>query len=47
MEVLLIEQRGKLDEAHIEDWLGQFAEVLEKPDLLAEYRRLLARVKAL
>ena len=47
VEALLIEQRGKLDEVYIEDWLVQFAEALEKPDLLAEYRRLLARVKAL
>ena len=47
VEALLIEQRSKLDEAYIEDWLAQFAEALEKPDLLAEYQRLLARVKAL
>jgi hypothetical protein len=47
VEALLIEQRGKLDEAYIEDWLAQFAEALEKPGLLDEYRRLLARVKAL
>ena len=34
VEASLIEQRGKLDEAYIEDWL-------------AEYRHLLARVRAL
>lgn len=47
VEALLIERRGKLDEAYIADWLTQFAEVLEMPDLLTEYQRLLAKVKAL
>jgi len=47
VEALLIEQRGKLDEAYIDDWLTQFAEVLERPEMLTEYRRLLAMVKAL
>ena len=47
MEALLIEQRGRLDEAYLEDWLTQFAEALEKPELLAEYKRLLAQSKAL
>jgi len=30
-----------------EQHLAEFAEVLEKPELLAEYRHLLARVRAL
>jgi len=47
VESLLIERRGKLDEAYIEGWLAQFAEALEKPDILIEYGRLLAKVKAL
>lgn len=47
VEALLIEQRGKLDEAYIEDWLAQFAEALEKPEMLATYRHLLEKVKAL
>jgi hypothetical protein len=47
VEALLIERRGKLEEAYIEDWLAQFAEALEKPEILGEYRRLLAKVKAL
>jgi hypothetical protein len=47
VEALLIEQRGKLDEAYIENWLAQFADVLEKPEMLTEYQRLLVRVKAL
>lgn len=45
VEALLVERRGKLDEAYIESWLRQFTEVLENPDLFPRYRRLLARVK--
>jgi len=47
VESLLIAQRGKLDEAYIADWLSQFAEALEKPEILTEYQRLLAQTKAL
>ena len=47
VEALLIAQRGKLDEAYIEDWLAQFAEALEKPEMLVEYRRVVEKVKAL
>jgi hypothetical protein len=47
IESLLIAQRGKLDEGYIEDWLSQFAEALEKPDILDEYRRLLMKAKEL
>jgi len=45
VEALLIAQRGKLDETYIEDWLTQFAEALEKPEILAEYQRMLAESK--
>jgi predicted nucleotidyltransferase len=47
IEALLIEQYGKLDYAYIEDWLQQFAEALENPELLAEYHKLVERVEAL
>jgi len=47
IEELLIAQRGKLDEAYIEDWLSQFAEALEKPDILDKYRRLRMKAKEL
>jgi len=47
VEALLIEQRGKLDEAYIENWLSQFAEALEKPEMLVEYKRLFEKIKAL
>ena len=47
LEELLIAHRGKLDETYIENWLAQFAEVLEKPEILVEYHRLLAQSKSL
>jgi len=40
VEGLLIEQRGKLDEDYINDWLAQFSEALEKPELLSQYIKL-------
>lgn len=45
VEELLIEQRGKLDEAYIKNWLTQFAEALEKPELLTHYQALLKKIK--
>jgi len=47
IEALLIEQYGKLDYAYIEDWLQQFAEALENPELLTEYDKIVQRVNAL
>ena len=47
IEALLIEQYGKLDYAYIEDWLKQFAEALEDPELLSEYHKVIKRVEAL
>jgi len=47
IEGLLIEQHGKLDLAYIEEWLSQFAEALELPDLLGEYRRLFNKIEEL
>ena len=37
VEALLLEQWWKLDQAYIEDWLSQFAEALEIPELLTRY----------
>ncbi|MDZ7359837.1 MAG: nucleotidyltransferase [candidate division KSB1 bacterium] len=45
LEALLLEQLGKLDEPFINDWLAQFAEALEKPEILTKYRQLVERVK--
>jgi predicted nucleotidyltransferase len=45
VENVLLVQRGQLDEAYIEEWLSRFAEALEAPEMLAEYKRLLAQSK--
>lgn len=47
VESLLIAQDGKLDEGYIESWLTQFAEALEKPEILTKYRKLVERIKTL
>jgi predicted nucleotidyltransferase len=47
VEGLLIEQRGKLDEDYIEDWLIQFADALESQENLKKYRMLLADINRL
>ena len=45
VENVLLVQRGQLDERYTEKWLSQFAEVLETPEMLTEYKRLLALSK--
>lgn len=47
VEAMLLAQRGKLDEAYIDDWLAQFAEALENPEMLENYRQLAEKAKAL
>jgi predicted nucleotidyltransferase len=47
LEALLLEQYGKLDETFIENWLTQFAEALEKPEILKKYRQLVEKIKTL
>ncbi len=47
VEALLIEQYGKLDQEYIEDWLQQFADALENPELLDEYHKIVERIAAL
>ena len=47
IEGLLIEQHGKLDLDYIEDWLTQFVQALELPELLSEYRRVFEKVESL
>ena len=44
IEGILIEQRGQLDLDYLEDWLSQFAEVLEQPEILAQYRDIQKRI---
>jgi len=43
VEALLVEQRGHLDEAYIQEWLAQFAEALDNPEMLARYQGALAK----
>ena len=47
IEALLIEQRGRLDEGYIENWLSQFAEALERPDILSDYHRFQEKMAGL
>jgi predicted nucleotidyltransferase len=47
VEALLIEQWGKLDQVYIEGWLSQFAEALEKPELLSKVHALQKNVTRL
>lgn len=46
IEMLLLAQRGKLDELYIENWLSQFAELLEEPQILGGYKERLRKSKA-
>lgn len=46
VESLLAARREVLDMAYIEDWLEQFAEALQKPELLADYRKILHTVRS-
>lgn len=43
IEALLTIRGDSLDQAYIEDWLDQFAEALQKPELLSEYRKLMRK----
>jgi predicted nucleotidyltransferase len=40
IEGVLMRQRGKLDLAYIRNWLSQFAEALEKPEILTRFNQL-------
>lgn len=44
VEELLIVQNDRLDEAYIEDWLSQFSEALEQPEIITTYRALREKV---
>jgi len=43
VERVLMRQRAKLDQKYIQDWLRQFAEGLEMPELLTRYQQLQAK----
>lgn len=42
IEKILLRQRGKLDVAYVRDWLQQFAEALEKPEIVIRFEKLYA-----
>ena len=44
IEGVLIEQHGRLDLPYLEGWLGQFAELLERPEILTQYRAIQDRI---
>jgi len=44
VEGILAEQHGQLDEDYIENWLRQFAEALDRPELLSQYRGIQERI---
>jgi len=46
IEGILIEQRRQLDLDYLEDWMSQFAEALEQPEILAQYRDIQERIAA-
>jgi predicted nucleotidyltransferase len=37
---ILLRQHGKLDIGYVRDWLAQFADALEKPELLTQFENL-------
>ena len=47
IEGVLVRQREQLNQAYILDWLDQFAQALERPDLVLRYRALLEKTNGL
>ena len=45
IEALLIEQFRQLDQVYINDWLSEFVEALDDPDILIRYENLIQQVK--
>ncbi len=46
IEGVLIEQHGHLDLDYLEDWLVQFAELLEQPEILSQYHAIQNHIAA-
>lgn len=46
IEGIIIEQFGKLDKNFLDDWLKQFADILERPELYTKYQQILRQNKA-
>ena len=47
IEGVLIEQYDHLDLDYLEDWLSQFAELLEQPEILTRYRDIQIHIAAI
>jgi predicted nucleotidyltransferase len=46
IEGILIEQQGRLDRSYVEGWLEQFAEVLDRPEIVSQYQSIRERISA-
>lgn len=44
IEGVLIEQWGRLDLIYLENWLAQFSELLELPEIVSQYRAIQDRI---
>ncbi len=47
IEALLIERHSHLDQGYIKEWLSQFVEVLENPEMLSRYEQLVEKINRL
>ena len=45
VKALLIEQKNRLDENYVVDWLKQFADVLENPDIFTKYKEITESIR--
>ncbi len=46
IEGILTRQRGRLDQEHILNWLDQFAQALDRPEIVTRYQQLRAAIEA-
>ncbi|MBC8180248.1 hypothetical protein H8E88_03905 [candidate division KSB1 bacterium] len=44
IEGIVIEQNTALNQEYLEDWMTQFADVLEKPEIFTQYQTILEHV---
>jgi hypothetical protein len=46
IEGILTRQRGRLDQEHILNWLDQFAQALDRPEIVTRYQGLRVAIEA-
>jgi hypothetical protein len=46
IEGILTRQRGRLDQEHILNWLDQFAQALDRPEVVTRYQGLRVAIEA-